>query len=38
MPLDYTAIQSQLHILSGQIVEKHNLEHEQVGPGSHLAG
>jgi hypothetical protein len=31
MPLDYTAIQSQLHILSGQIVEKHNIEHEQVG-------
>jgi hypothetical protein len=29
MPLDYTAIQSQLHILSGQIIEKQHLEQER---------
>jgi len=30
MPLDYTAIQSQLHILSGQVLEKQKLEHERT--------
>lgn len=28
MPLDYTAIQSQLHILSSQVLEKQNREHD----------